>query len=246
MDFKERDRWIRHFCKDVDLTPAHKLLGVRLAHSIRVETGQVQMRAACLADACGVSERTVITALTAIVEAGWLKRQRGSGKYDVYTYELIDRGEDFSPSGVKTLHPSGVKTLHPRGEDFSSKNLSEGKISESLTGAARRSENSSPLEPSSERDWESSDGSVFFRAREIYEMADDLPAIDDIRGQIRQAFRWAEAEGVPRARRKSAMLSYLRNHNEKVKLARETKAAKAAAEANGVKKKKLIEGVDYF
>jgi hypothetical protein len=246
MDFKERDRWIRHFCKDIDLTPAHKLLGVRLAHSIRVETGQVQMRTVCLAEACGVSERTAQIGLALIIEAGWLKRQRGNRRYDIYEYELIDRGENSAPLRGEESAPLRGEDYSLRGENSSPKNLSEEKISESLTGAARRGENSAPLETSSERDWESSDGSVFFRALEINEMAADLSAIDDIRGQVRQAFRWAEAEGVPRERRKSAMLSYLRNHNEKVKLARETKAAKAAAEANGVKKKKLIEGVDYF
>jgi hypothetical protein len=242
MDFKERDQWIRHFCKDIDLTPAHKLLGVRLAHSIRVNTGQVQMKTACLADACGISERTAQIGLAALIDSGWLKRQRGNGRYEIYTYELIDRGENSSP-----LMGENASCL--RGENSSPKNLSVKEDKRDVIGAARRGENSSPLagrETSSERDWESSDGSVFFAAQDIDEIAADLPAIDDIRGQIRQAFRWAEAEGMPRARRKAAMLSYLRNHNEKVKIAREAKAAKAAAEANGVKKKKLIEGVDYF
>jgi hypothetical protein len=232
MNFKERDRWIRHFCKE-KLSPTTKLAGVLLAHAMRVDAGQVQMTAKCLADACGICERAAKSALIAIVEKGWVKRTRGAGRYDVYAYELIDRGEN--PAPLLGANPAPL-----RGANFAPKNLSEEREAKRFANpAACAAEDFAPLAPNDESEiaYRSDDGAVIITEAQLQKYYADLPGLSgmNVAGMVRHWDMALVAKRRTGAERRAAIENFLVKRHADAITRERLGEAKIKAAANGSK-----------
>jgi helix-turn-helix protein len=100
--FKDRDAWIRLMLAIDVATLSHgaKILGVRVALHLNVETGQCNPSMAMLAEGSGTSDSTVRRMLHELEREGWLGIDRSQGRH-ANSFELrtptLSTGEGVQP-----------------------------------------------------------------------------------------------------------------------------------------------------
>jgi hypothetical protein len=95
--FKFRDAWIRALLADADLSDGTKIVGVRLALHLHVNSGRCNPAYLTLASGTGRYKRAAIRAIAALERGGWIKIDRGNGRGRKNDFRLLTPAERVSP-----------------------------------------------------------------------------------------------------------------------------------------------------
>jgi hypothetical protein len=112
--------WQEHVAARADLTPAEKLIALRLALYRNVESGRCDPSLAGLANSAGVNVRTARRAIAKLEQLGLIVVERtpgGSGHRNYYHLIVPENGGSETPvSDRRTLPETGVNETKNRGE----------------------------------------------------------------------------------------------------------------------------------
>lgn len=125
--FAERDAWMRAILAAHGLPPLVRLVAVRLALHLHVNSGRCEPGYAIMASELGISERSVIRMVAMLERTGWLTVTRGQGWHHANRFVLHRGDKAVSPlRGDKAVSPQkatgvtestdrGDRALSPRG-----------------------------------------------------------------------------------------------------------------------------------
>jgi hypothetical protein len=249
---KNRDRWQRALARDKTISPARKFVLLRLSGFLRIETLELSLKWECLIDACGNCSRDLVNQALKSGEAqGWLGIIR-NGRGQQNNYELR------FPPGVESdlqtrIEYDGQTQIESDGQTLDSKKEESKTHSSSLSTLRVESDGQTRDEIA----YASEDGIISITAGQIEKYYQDLSGLSDMNivGMIRH-FDAAMMERRPRLKdyeRKVAIHRYMLKQNTvastRIKLAtikEQGAIERAQAIGKAVKKKKEVEGVDWF
>ncbi|MET4788260.1 hypothetical protein ABIF64_000438 [Bradyrhizobium japonicum] len=140
--FRDRDEWMRHLLAIDIATLSHgaKILAMRVALHLNVETGQCNPSMAMLAEGTGTSESTVRRMLHELEQQGWVSVDRSQGRHSnsfelrVPTLSTDERVQPCQPvKGFNNTNPVNPWKGNPVKSSTPTLSTGDGQKSESRT-----------------------------------------------------------------------------------------------------------------
>lgn len=225
MTFKERDSWMRAVARDDRLTAMQRLVALRMALFLRVDTGELPFKWDCLHAALGYrcSLGSLSNAMKTLERLGWVVIVRpGRGQQNQYLLTLpaalkIEPEKSEADAALKT----GAYINEEEDKRYTNLLRANARLEHLKNKQASKPAEETPTPPTPalpavverrtfcEWDYLSEDEVVFFSMQEIGDLAQDCPGIRDIRAAIRNADRYFKAREVEANERKAAVLAML-------------------------------------